>query len=474
MLSPRRLFSLMRKTVSAWSDDQAPGMGAAIAYYTVFSVAPLLLIVIAMAGLIFGRDAVQGEVVAQVQGLMGREGAVAIEGLLKSASEPKTSAFATLVGVVLLCLGATTVFAEIQNALDRIWQIPPTKKPGGVWGFLRTRLLSFGIVLGLGFLLLVSLVISAAVAALGSWWGNYFKGWEATLHIVNLVVSLTFSTLLFAMIYRAHATHTHCVERGVDRRGGHRSAVRDRQSLHRALSRQERSNVRLWRCGFLGRLAGVGVLLGADFPARRRIHSGARHRTPCADFSNGIESKRNTPRSPASRASSTARALRVRRLIPRAPAEPSRRGSGSRGLDPASDRGDDVRHGILMQDHFCAPLARQSAGFLHQRRLTRIGRQNLVVVVGVQVPLRLLLHYVVIPHRPTLPSSLSLYVFYVYARCGYRGLLLHPRGRKKSPLMRALVGTLGIGRESTLGRREADAQERISIAIVCHLLSVFV
>src|SRR5262245_6790747 len=153
-------------------------MGAAIAYYTVFSIAPLLLLVIAVAGLIFGREAVQGEIVTQVSGLVGKEGAVAIEGLLKSASEPAKSAIATVLSIAMLVVGATTVFAEIQNALDRIWLVPAARKPGGIWGFVRTRLLSFGLVLGLGFLLLVSLVASAAVAALGSWWGNYFIGWE--------------------------------------------------------------------------------------------------------------------------------------------------------------------------------------------------------------------------------------------------------------------------------------------------------
>ena len=202
MISPRRAWSIIRETFSSWMDDYAPSMGAAIAYYTMFSIAPLLLLVIAVAGLIFGRDAVQGEIVNQVTGLIGKEGAVAIEGLLKSASEPATSLFATITSIALLILGATTVFAEIQNALDRIWHVPPAKKPGGIRGFFRTRLLSFGLVLGLGFLLLVSLVVSAAVAALGAWWGNYFVGWEMMLQIVNLLVSLALSTVLFGMIYK--------------------------------------------------------------------------------------------------------------------------------------------------------------------------------------------------------------------------------------------------------------------------------
>jgi len=201
-MSPRTIWGMIRKAISAWTDDYAPSMGAAIAYYTVFSIAPLLLLVIAVAGLIFGRDAVQGEIVNQITGLVGEEGAIAIEGLLKSASEPAKSVVATVASVAMLLLGATTVFAEIQNALDRIWHVPAAKKPGGFWGFLRTRMLSFGLVLGLGFLLLVSLVVSAAVAAVGSWWGNYFVGWEAVLHLVNVAVSLALSTTLFGLIYK--------------------------------------------------------------------------------------------------------------------------------------------------------------------------------------------------------------------------------------------------------------------------------
>ena len=202
MRAVRNAWSLIRETVASWMNDYAPSMGAAIAYYTVFSLAPLLLLVIAVAGMIFGREAVQGEIVSQVTGLVGREGAIAIEGLLKSASEPASSAVATVVSVALLILGATTVFAEIQNALDRIWHVPAAKKPGGVMGFLRTRIVSFGLVLCLAFLLLVSLVVSAAVAALGSWWGRYFEGWEALLQTINVIVSLVLSTALFAMIYK--------------------------------------------------------------------------------------------------------------------------------------------------------------------------------------------------------------------------------------------------------------------------------
>ena len=200
-LHAKRFFSLAKKSVAAWSDDYAPSMGAAIAYYTVFSLAPLLLIVIAVAGFVFGREAVQGEIVGQLSGLLGRDGALAVQGLIKSASQPTQGLIATVVSLVVLAVGATTVFGELQSSLDRIWGIPATAK-SGIVATLRVRLLSFGLILGLAFLLMVSLTVSAAVAAMGNWVGSVLPGWAVTLQIINLAVSLSITTLLFAMIYK--------------------------------------------------------------------------------------------------------------------------------------------------------------------------------------------------------------------------------------------------------------------------------
>jgi membrane protein len=197
-----RIWDLARRSVSAWIEDYAPSMGAALAYYTLFSVAPLLVIVIAIAGLFFGAEAAQNAIVAQLDGLIGREGAVAVQGLVQSASEPKRGAIATVVGAVTLFIGATTVFAELQSALDRIWEAPARQKSSGLWSLLRQRLLSFGMILVLGLLMLVSLVLSAAVAALGRWWGGFFEGWEAIVQAVNFAVSFAIATGLFAAIYK--------------------------------------------------------------------------------------------------------------------------------------------------------------------------------------------------------------------------------------------------------------------------------
>jgi len=198
----KHIFDMCKKAVMAWVDDYAPSMGAAISYYTVFSLAPLLIIVIAIAGAVFGRDAVQGQIVAQLGGLIGEEGATAVQGLIKSASDPDKGLVAGIISFVVLALGATTVFAELQSALDRIWHVPEKAKPSGIWGMLRARFLSFGLVLGLAFMMMVSLVVGAGVAAFGSWSAGLAPGWEILLQIVNIAVSFGITTLLFAMIYK--------------------------------------------------------------------------------------------------------------------------------------------------------------------------------------------------------------------------------------------------------------------------------
>jgi membrane protein len=197
----KSLWSLTRESVSQWSDDYASSMGAALAYYTIFSIAPLLVIAIALAGFFFGNDAASGEIFAQLRGLIGDRGASTIEAAVASASQTGHGTFAAIVGIVTLLLGATSVFGELQSDLDRIWD---AKKPenAGIWGMLRLRLLSFGMVLGIGFLLLVSLLLSAALSALGHFWSGWFPGWEVLLQVINFVVSFAVITGLFAMIYK--------------------------------------------------------------------------------------------------------------------------------------------------------------------------------------------------------------------------------------------------------------------------------
>jgi len=202
MLNPKSFLRLGIQAVKSWSDDYAPSMGAAISYYTVFSLAPLLVIVIAIAGAVFGREAVQGLISQEISGLVGPQGGEMVEGLIAAASDTDRGLIAGLISLVVLLVGATTVFAELQSALDRIWKVPESKKPSGVLGLLRARLLSFGLVLAVAFLLMTSLVASAVLAAFGQWAGGLLPGWEMLLHLLNTALSMALLTVLFAMIFK--------------------------------------------------------------------------------------------------------------------------------------------------------------------------------------------------------------------------------------------------------------------------------
>ncbi len=198
----KQILDLSKNSVTAWVDDYAPSMGAAIAYYTLFSITPLLIIAIAVAGLVFGQEAARGEIIGQIQGLIGQEGASAVQGLLKNANEPAHSMLAIAGSVITLIIGATTVFGELQSDLNRIWRVPVSDQESGLWHMLRTRLLSFGMVLGVGFLLLISLIISAAIAAFGKWLSSLFTGWQVVLQALELSISFAITTVLFALIYK--------------------------------------------------------------------------------------------------------------------------------------------------------------------------------------------------------------------------------------------------------------------------------
>lgn len=201
-ISARMLWTLAKQSVTAWIDDRASSMGAAIAFYTVFSLAPLLLISIAIAGLVFGEEAARNAIVEQLGGMVGDTGAAGIQTVLEAARDPEGGVIATVVSTLTLIVGATTVFAELQTDLDIVWKVPPDKQKTGISGLVRARLLSLGIVLGVGFLLIVSLILNAALAALGEWWGGWFGNWELTLQAVNFLVSFVVITGLFAMIFK--------------------------------------------------------------------------------------------------------------------------------------------------------------------------------------------------------------------------------------------------------------------------------
>jgi membrane protein len=177
-------------------------LGAALAFYTLFSVAPIPVIAMAIAGYVFGVDTAQTQVLAQLQALIGDAGAAAVRELMASAHYSDKRGLAAAVGLVTLIVGATSVFGELQNALGRVWQTPPRTKEVGWWRFLRSRVLSVGMVLGVGFLLLVSLVASALLAAFGGWLGAFFPQLEIVLPVLDFALSFGMTVLLFAMIYK--------------------------------------------------------------------------------------------------------------------------------------------------------------------------------------------------------------------------------------------------------------------------------
>jgi membrane protein len=194
--------ALFKDAARNWLKDYAQSMGAALAFYTIFSIAPLLLIVIAIAGFFFGQDAARGEIHVQLQGMLGTHGALAVQDLLDGVARRTESVSAALFGVVLLFIGATSVFAELQDALDRIWRAPHRRGPGGLWALVRARLLSFGMILGIGFLLIVSLAFSSALRALSRWFDPDSSSWATFSGTTELGLNLVLVTVVFAMIYK--------------------------------------------------------------------------------------------------------------------------------------------------------------------------------------------------------------------------------------------------------------------------------
>ena len=197
------ILELLKATVSEWRRDQASLMAAALAYYTVFSLAPLLIIVIAIAGSVFGEQAAKGELVTQIQGVIGKDGAQLIQTAIENASQldPSQGPIPTLINIGFLLSGATVVFGQLQNSLNRIWEVQP--KPGnGIIQFLRKRFLSFSIVLVIAFLLLVSLVISTMLVILGNYLRGLIPGFTYLWQFLNFIVSFSIVTLLFAMIFK--------------------------------------------------------------------------------------------------------------------------------------------------------------------------------------------------------------------------------------------------------------------------------
>jgi len=197
----RTVWDLVKHAAIKWSGDDCLTLGAALAYYTVFSLAPVLVIVIAVAGAVFGPEAAQGEIVGQIRGLVGDDGATAIQSLIESAGRQGAGGRATLIGLAVLLFGSTSAFSQLQSALNTIWDVAP-RAHAGIWEMIRARFLSFAAVLGTGFLLSVSLVVSAGVAAFGRVGWGWVPAIGRLLELADFLGSMLVHTLLFAMIFK--------------------------------------------------------------------------------------------------------------------------------------------------------------------------------------------------------------------------------------------------------------------------------
>lgn len=198
----RNVKNIVIQASLAWIEHDVSTMGAALAFYTVFSVAPILIIAIGVVGMVIGADTVRANLLPQMQNLLGDAGAAAVQTLLSSANYLGKSRSATAIGVGTLLIGASTVFVELQSSLDRIWGIPKRNRGRGLFRIVRSRFLSLGLVFGVGFLLMVSLLVSTVLAALGAWLAFYLGEWQASIVAVDVAVSVIISTVLFALVYK--------------------------------------------------------------------------------------------------------------------------------------------------------------------------------------------------------------------------------------------------------------------------------
>jgi membrane protein len=196
----RSVFGLVKRTISEAGDDKIPRLAASLAYYTLLSLSPLLILAVAMVGLVFGEDAARGQIAEQLQQVFGAQAGEAIQAMIANSNKPDSGILSSIVGMVVLLFGASGVFGELQDSLNTIWEVAP--RPGrGILGIVKDRFLSFTMVLGVAFLLLVSLVISAGLAAIGNWLSS-FAGVEWLWQIVNFIVSLGLVSLLFALVFK--------------------------------------------------------------------------------------------------------------------------------------------------------------------------------------------------------------------------------------------------------------------------------
>ena len=267
---------LLRTTFGQWLEDKAPQLGAALAYYTVFSLAPMMLVLLAIFGLIYGNSEVaRREILHQLYSFLDRSSAKAVEDIAASAGKPAASLVATVIGIAVALFGASGVFGQLQDALNTIWGVKT--KPGRSFAsFLRARFLSFAMVAGVCFLLLVSLTASAVITAVGGYLEHLLPGGNVLAWTIHLVLDISIVTLLFAMIFKVSTRRKALLARCSARRGTNGGVLFGRQIRARSLSGQRRTGLRLRSGRVADHDADMDLLCRANRPLRRGVYSSLR------------------------------------------------------------------------------------------------------------------------------------------------------------------------------------------------------
>jgi membrane protein len=202
-VSLRNIFALSKSAFKQWYDKDPFRESAVIAYYSIFSLPGLLVVIITVAGFIFGRDAVNNNVATQITNTLGADTAEQIQNMIIKASVSNNSIWATIIGVVTILVGATGVFAQFQKSLNNIWEVKVDPTKSGIWSIIRVRLFSFGMIVSIAFILIVSLVISALIAAFGNWLtGHFSDSFVILIQVVNIIISMNILAVLFALMFK--------------------------------------------------------------------------------------------------------------------------------------------------------------------------------------------------------------------------------------------------------------------------------
>ena len=202
LLSFRELYGLLKLTFNNWSEDKVPQLGAALAFYSMLSLGPMVLIGISIAGIFFGHEAATGQIVGQIDGMIGHDGAQAVQGIIKgAAAQDNTGWLATVLGFATLLFGASGVFGQLQDSFNAIWRVPP-KQDAGLWALVKSRFFSFSMVMGAAFLLLLTIVLTALLSAAGSYAQGGLPQIATVMAIINAIVGFGIIWGLFALIFK--------------------------------------------------------------------------------------------------------------------------------------------------------------------------------------------------------------------------------------------------------------------------------